>query len=255
VIDKESLILSLHEIGAVQLNEASAHSGGRSPLHVDLQALASRPATLRRVAHIMQAHAAHLTFDRLAAIPMGGLAIGVALSLTMDRPLIYPRPLGNESNAGRLIAGSYKAGETALLIDDLIGDGSSQLETLGLLKMVRLRVTDVLVVLDRGLGGKEALESQEYRVHAILTTQEVLDTLLQLHRISPEQHKFVSAWIAEARSRRKGQEPAQAKPQPPAPPQPPTPLAPPVKPPDSLVAGTPKPASTPSTTDKPTRKS
>ncbi len=205
VIDKESLIMSLHEIGAVQLKEASAHSGGSSPLHVDLQALASRPATLRRVAHIMQAQAATLKFERVAAIPMGGLAIGVALSLAMDRPLIYPRPLGNESNAGRLIAGSYKAGETILLVDDLITDGNSQLEILALLKVVRLRVTDVLVVLDRGLGGREKLEAEGYTVRPILTPQDILDTLLRLHRISPEQHKFVSAWMAEGQARRKAQ--------------------------------------------------
>ncbi len=200
VIDKESLILGLFETGAVQIGQFGMEASGRSTLRVDVQALASRPAMLRRVARIMQAQANTLHYDRLAAIPLGGLAIGVALSLTLDKPLIYPRPVKAESNAGRLIAGSYKAGETALLIDDLILDGKSQLETLQLFQIVRLKVTDMLVVIDRGVGGRQAIEEKGCRVHAILTPQEVIDTLARLHRISPEQHRFVSAWLAETQS-------------------------------------------------------
>jgi len=143
-----------------------------------------------------------MIFDRLGAIPLGGLTVGITLSLTIDKPLIYPRALSNESNAGRLIAGEYKAGETVLMIDDLILDGKSQIEALTLFQIVRLKVTDLLVILDRDMGGKQKLEEKGYKVHPILTVTEILDTLLQLHKISPEQHRFLSKWAAESAGRR-----------------------------------------------------
>jgi uridine monophosphate synthetase len=204
VIDKESLISGLYEAGAIRFGEVSILAPGQTAMHIDFQALASRPMVLRRVARIMQQQAAELTYDRLGAIPLGGLTVGMTLSLTIDKPLIYPRPLSNESNAGRLIAGEYKAGETILMIDDLILDGKSQIEALTLFQIVRLKVTDLLVILDREMGGKQKLEEKGYKVHPILTIAEILDTLLQLHKISPEQHQFLSKWAAESAARDAG---------------------------------------------------
>lgn len=196
MIDKESLVTSLHEVGAVQFGSFTLPTGEQSPLYIDLQALVTRPATLRRVARIMQSMAAPLAFDRLAAIPTGGLSMGLAYSLTADVPLIYPRPNPNTS-AGRYLAGSYKAGETVLLIDDLLAHAAAKLDTIALLETVRLKVKDVMVLLDRGLGGREVLAAKGYQVHSVLTMSDVLDTLLALHRISADQHRFVTAWLAE----------------------------------------------------------
>ncbi len=200
MIDKESLIVGLHDLGAIQFGEFTLKSGETSPVYIDLRLLVARPATLRRVARIMQAQAAHLSFDRLAAIPMAGLPIGVALSLTMDIPLIYPRPKSKDYGTGRYIEGTYKPGERVLVIDDVISHAHSKLETIQLLEAVRLKVTDVLVVIDRQQGGTEVLGKKGYRVHHILTLQEMLDTLLELKRMSADQYRFVAAWLEESRN-------------------------------------------------------
>ncbi len=197
MIDKESLVVSLHELGAVQFGTFTLRTGEQSPVYIDVQTLVSRPATLRRVARVMQSLAAPLKFDRIVAIPPSGLSIGLAYSLTADVPLIYPRPVNPNSTSGRYFAGNYKPGETVLMIDDVLAHASAKLETLPLLETVRLKVKDIMVLLDRGLGGREALTARGYQVHAVLTMADVLDTLLNLHRISAEQHKFVTAWLAE----------------------------------------------------------
>lgn len=203
MIDKESLIVSMHELGPIKFVETMSDSG-RSPIQVDLQHLASRPATLRRVARIMQTMATSLNFDRVCAIPMGGLTIGIALSLTIDKPLIYPRLQGRESSVSRFIAGQYTTGETMLLIDDELSHAGDQLTAITLLQTVRLKVTDVMFVLDRDMGGREAIEAKGVRVHTILTIPEVLDTLLKVRRITPDQHQSIIAWFdSDAPRRRK----------------------------------------------------
>ena len=199
MIDKESLIIGLHDLGAIKFGEFTLKSGETSPVYLDLRMLVDRPATLRRVARMMLVHTGQLAFDRLAAIPMAGLPIGVALSITADMPLIYPRPQVKAHGTGRYIEGSYQPGETVLVIDDVISRAHSKLEAIELLESVQLTVTDLLVVVDRQMGGVEALAAQGYRVHALLTIQEMLDTLRDRDRLTAERHAFISAWLQESR--------------------------------------------------------
>jgi len=199
VIDKESLIVSLHELGAVQFGEFTLKSGVVSPIYLDLRLLVSQPATLHHVVCMMQPLAAKLAFDRVAAIPLAGLPIGVAFSLAADIPLIYPRLQAKQHGTGRYIEGTYNSGETVLVIDDLISYADSKLETIELLESVSLKVTDLMVIVDRQMGGAAVLKKKGYTLHHLLTMDEILDSLLNLKRISVEQHRYVKAWLEENR--------------------------------------------------------
>ncbi len=200
MLDTESLITNLHDMGAIKFGEFILKSGETSPVYLDLRMLVDRPATLRRIARMMQALAADLTFDRIAAIPMAGLPIGVAFSLAADIPLIYPRPSVKTHGTERFIEGSYRPGEQVLIVDDVISRAQSKFEAIDLLETVQLQVSDIFVVVDRQMGGVEYLATQGYTVHTILTLQDVLDTLLSLDRITYDQHQFITAWLEESRS-------------------------------------------------------
>lgn len=199
VIDKESLIVNLDEMGAVKFGEFTLKSGETSPVYLDLRLLVSRPATLRRIARMMQATATGLEFDRVAAIPMAGLPIGVAFSLAADVPLIYPRPQVKDYGTSRFIEGAYEPGERVLLVDDVISRADSKLEAIELLQAVQLQVRDLMVTIDRQMGGAQVLEARGYRLHALLTLQEILDTLADIGRLSKDQHAFITAWLEESR--------------------------------------------------------
>lgn len=199
IIDKESLIVNLDEMGAVKFGEFTLKSGETSPVYLDLRLLVDRPATLRRVARMMQAVSADLTFKRIAAIPMAGLPIGVAFSIAADVPLIYPRPQVKQHGTSRFIEGTYHPGERVLVVDDVISRADSKLEAIALLEAVQLDVKDLMVIVDRQMGGVEMLAERGYTVHALLTLQEILDTLADLGRLSKDQHDFISAWLEESR--------------------------------------------------------
>jgi len=86
-----------------------------------------------------------------------------------------------------------------LLVDDVISRADSKLEAAALLEAVQLEVRDMLVVVDRQMGGAQMLEERGYRLHALLTIQEILDTLARLERITKDQYDFISAWLEESR--------------------------------------------------------
>jgi uridine monophosphate synthetase len=200
MIDRESLVTGLHDLGAVQFGDFTLKSGEKSPVYLDLRLLISRPATLRRVANTLQSFAGKLTFDRLGGIPMAGLPIAVALSLAMDRPLIYARPELKKHGTGREIEGECKSGERVLLIDDVISGVHSKAEAIAVLEGAGLKITDMLVVVDREMGGVKQMAERGYTVHPVLTLSEILETLQRLGRIKKKQYKEISEWLETRRA-------------------------------------------------------
>jgi len=192
-----SLVLALHELGAVQFGDFRLKSGKRSPIYIDLRLLVSDPKLMRQVAQAYVQLMAGLEFDRIAAIPYGGLPIGQAVALEVGKPLLYPRKEIKEHGTGRVIEGRYQAGETVVVLDDLITTGSSKFEAIAPLEAAGLRVRDVVVLIDRQQGGAEELAARGYRLHSVLTMRELLDVLERHGRISAAQRVEVERFLVQ----------------------------------------------------------
>jgi uridine monophosphate synthetase len=147
------------------------------------------------VAGTLVTAASGLTFDRIAAIPYAALPIGVAMALDANLPLIYPRREVKGHGTRRAIEGAFEAGETVLLVDDLITRGGSKLEAIEALEAMDLIVRDVLVLIDREQGGAEDLAERGYSLHAVLKLTDLLAALRCGGRITPEQHRDVLVYL------------------------------------------------------------
>jgi uridine monophosphate synthetase len=155
----DSIAVGLHSLGAVRFGEFTLKSGQKSPIYLDLRLLVSDPALMRTVARAMARLLAGLSYERIAAIPYGGLPIGQAVALETNRPLIYPRREVKEYGTKKAIEGAFTPGETVVVLDDV--------------------VKDVVVLVDRGQGGTEELAAHGYALHAVLTLGRLLDALVR----------------------------------------------------------------------------
>jgi uridine monophosphate synthetase len=184
--DKDHLIEQLHRIGAVRFGRFELASGRISPIYLDLRLLVSHPAVLKAAAAAYARLLAPLPFDTLAAIPYAGLPIGTAISLEMERPLIFPRKAVKSYGTGRQIEGAWEPGQHAVMIEDLVTSGGSVLEGVALLRENGLIVTDAVVLIDRQQGGREALAAANCQLHAVLTLSELLETLRGVGTLSAD---------------------------------------------------------------------
>jgi uridine monophosphate synthetase len=191
----ERLATALYDHGCVQFGTFKLKSGLISPIYIDLRLLASHPKLLKQVAGTLTTAASGLTFDRIAAIPYAALPIGVAMALEMDCAMIYPRREVKGHGTRRAIEGAFEAGETALLVDDLITRGHSKLEAIEALEAADLVVRDVLVLIDREQGGAADLAERGYRLHAALKLTRLLEALRDSGRITSEQRAEVLTYL------------------------------------------------------------
>ena len=187
----ETLVLTLHDIGAVQFGRFRLHSGKESRIYIDLRLLVSFPAALRQATAAYAGVLAALHYDLLAATPLAGLPIGTALCLDMDRPLIYPRKTAKSYGTGKNIEGRWSIGQTVVVIDDLITSGDSVLETVASVKAAGLHVRDAVVLIDREQGGREMLLAQGYRVHPVMSLRQMLEILVSHGRLTGSQRDEV----------------------------------------------------------------
>jgi uridine monophosphate synthetase len=187
----------LVETGCVRFGEFTLKSGALSPIYMDMRRLVTYPAALRQVARAYADKLQELSFDRLAGIPYAALPIGTAISLEMNRPLVYPRREAKEYGTKATVEGEFNAGETAVVVDDLTTTGGSKFEAIEKLEAAGLVVRDVVVLIDRMQGAGETLAAAGYRLHTVVTLPALLDEWLRQGTISATQHETVTAFLQQ----------------------------------------------------------
>lgn len=190
-LDSEALALTLFDIGAIRLGSFKLHSGRTSPIYLDLRLLVSFPDALRRVTAAYRAILSQKRFDLLAATPLAGLPIGTALCLDMNVPLIYPRKTVKGYGTGKTIEGKWQAGQTAIVVDDLVTSGDSIIQAIRSLEGSGLKVTEAVVLIDRQQGGVDTLRAHGYDLHAVTNLSDLLTALEVRGRITAKEHSQV----------------------------------------------------------------
>lgn len=193
----EDLIVQLFDIGCLQFGEYVQASGATFPYYIDLRTIISNPqifdAVISAYAEILQT----LTFERIAGIPYGSLPTATGLSLRLGYPMIFPRKEVKAHGTRRLVEGEFHADETVVVVDDILISGKSAIEGAEKLQSVGLKVSDIVVFIDHGNGVMDTLSDRGYRGHAVLTLQEIAETLRDVGRITPEQCALLTEMHAD----------------------------------------------------------
>lgn len=180
---REDFLLKAYELGIIKFGTFILKSGIESPFYVDLRPLASSPQLLKTLANHLLELVEKSPFELICGVPYAALPMATTMSLASGTPLIIKRKENKGYGTKRMVEGIYHDGQNCLLVEDVITSGQSLLETIEEVEKEGLKVTDLVVVLDREQGGVQKLKDKGYTVQTLFGINEVIEILHKYHRL------------------------------------------------------------------------
>ena len=193
---KKEFFLECYKLGIIKFGRFTLKSGIESPFYVDLRPLASDPKILKNLANYLLEMLPLDNFDLICGVPYAALPMATAMSLESYIPLIIKRKEAKAYGTKKLIEGIYQKGQNCLLVEDVITSGKSLLETIAEVEHEDLKVSDIVVVLDREQGGKELLEKKGLKVHTLFNITEVREIRSAENMLTDDEVQRIKDFLA-----------------------------------------------------------
>jgi orotate phosphoribosyltransferase len=132
--------------------------GARSDYYIDKFKLFSDPEVLRRIARLFVPIVSETRPDLIAGTELGGVILATAVSQMSNIPMIVVRkaPKAYGAFAEDYVEGPYTAGQSVLLLEDVVSHGREVMTAKMRLEELGLVVT-VYAVINRGLAPIKSL--------------------------------------------------------------------------------------------------
>ncbi|MBT3754681.1 MAG: orotidine-5'-phosphate decarboxylase [Candidatus Cloacimonetes bacterium] len=193
---KEQFVLELEKIGAIKFGSFTLKSGLTSPFYFDLRDMISFPFILEGIADLLVERIKDMEFDVLTGIPYTALPIASLVASKLQKPLVYMRKEEKAYGTGNNVIGKFEKGAKCLVIDDLITTGASKIETAEKYKKEGIVIKDFVVVIDRSLNGTEELAKDGYKLHSLITLDDIVQLLKDKNLITDEKVIEVEGFTA-----------------------------------------------------------
>ncbi len=165
----------LKNIGAIKKQEVRLASGESSNFYIDLRLIFGNPKIfgqfLEALEHLIQEEIPK--FDGIAGVPTAGLPLATGMALKFHKPLFYTRAEVKGHGLQKKIEGGNVKNLELIVVDDLISSGHSKLPVINSFREAGAIVNDIVVLIDRELGGSEAMKEQNVRLQAVAKLSEL----------------------------------------------------------------------------------
>jgi orotate phosphoribosyltransferase len=129
-------------------------SGWKSPIYCDNRISLSDPEARTYIKNSLSAviKGYFKDVDVIAGVATAGIAQGALVADFLDLPFCYVRPEPKKHGMGNQIEGFVKAGQKAVLIEDLISTGGSSLKAAVALQQAGVEVLGMAAIFTYGFG-------------------------------------------------------------------------------------------------------
>ncbi|KAH8295416.1 hypothetical protein KR018_010950 [Drosophila ironensis] len=193
-----ALALKLFEINAFKFGDFKMKVGINSPVYFDLRVIVSYPDVMQTVSDLLVDYIKEkeLNARHVCGVPYTALPLATIVSVQQATPMLVRRKEAKAYGTKKLIEGIFNAGDTCLIVEDVVTSGSSILDTVRDLQSEGIVVTDAVVVVNREQGGVANIAKHGVRMHSLFTLSFLLNTLHEAGRIEKSTVEAVAKYIA-----------------------------------------------------------
>lgn len=147
--------------------------GWTTPIYFDVRHILSSPRNFDMLTDLLSEKVREINPDKIAGAFTGGIPLATAVSLKTNIPMIFVRKELPEKMKSQ-IEGYLNPGETVLLIDDITRSGKSKVGFIDGIRKAGGKITDTIVVVDYGTGGKDVLKKTGVSLTSLATVRDIL---------------------------------------------------------------------------------
>jgi len=192
---KDEMANILFKLDAIKFGLFQLSSGKTSPYYIDLRVIPSFPDAFQEICDFYDKYLNNeigvKNFDRIAAVPVAGIIFASQIAYNLKKPFLYMRKGVRLHGRERRVEGVLASGDRVLLIDDLITTGLTLKKAADAVRAEGGVITDAVVFLDREEGGKQMLEKNGIKLHALLKITEIANSLYDSGAIDRENLKTI----------------------------------------------------------------
>src|SRR4051812_20715999 len=167
---REQLAKRIAELALLR-GEFTLRSGRKSNYYLDKYRFETQPDVLIELGKLFAEHVTD-KIDRIAGAELGAVPLAAATAIASGKPCIFVRNQKKDYGTAKQIEGVLNAGETVLIVEDVLTTGGQVLEAAKSLESLGAKIAAIVAVIDRMEGARQAIERAGYRFEALFTTED-----------------------------------------------------------------------------------
>lgn len=200
--DVARALIEIGGVGFVPDNPITFKSGIISPMYIDNRMFPSYPRQWKVVLDGFREKIQNqkIDFDILAGIETAGIPHSAALGALMMKPSVFIRKQVKDHGTKKMVEGGEVSHKKVLLIEDLVTTGGSSLHGVTELRKAGAIVGDCIVIVGYELvEAKQAFDKEIVHLTQLTDVLTILEVAESMDKITKENKKIVSEWLANPR--------------------------------------------------------
>jgi orotate phosphoribosyltransferase len=170
-MNREDLADRIAETSVLRGN-FTLRSGRTSTWYIDKYRFTTQPDVLLAIG-AMAANMLPKGTTRLAGAELGGVPLAAAVSMASDKPCLYVRNQKKDYGTSKRFEGELEAGDRIVLLEDIATSGGQAIEAARDLAAAGAEVLQILVVVDRLQGAREAVEEAGFAFASLFDVRDL----------------------------------------------------------------------------------
>ncbi len=194
----------LLRIGAVQINTKDLFvytTGIKSPIYCDNRRLMSFPLERESITSaFVDSIGLNVGADQvevLAGVATAGIPFAAWVAARLEKPMVYVRDSVKSHGMSRQIEGVLKAGQRAVVIEDLVTTGTSALISVEAIRSEGATADHCFAIFSYELSqAKQNFDAQGIQVHTLTSISTLLDVAVRDRMITDGDRLAVEDWLS-----------------------------------------------------------